>query len=441
MWYQLFPLGGGRPIRLNKTDVLVGRNRAQCGLRLRQLGVSKLHARLTWSEGVLTVVDLDSSNGTWLNGKRVESAELKSGDEVAFGPCLFRIQLPKTPQANSVCKGQKRSSQRHVETTAISLEALDQMLAQANEASDQVKSKSQNGTAISWDEDDDNEAMFLTAETSADGPTDFVAPLMANAPDATDDDLVQQLFSEIDADKAKKSASKETAHRRVGSTQIVIDDSDEQDSAPHVDTSQDSTAHPTGRELAASSNTTLPIRRPTALETPRLKSTATPPVTTYSVKPRSSVTIPAWMLSRATIAGFFAAVLLMAWWLIGTGDGPTIALCQRIRNELVERRESGQTSGPAWVSFRESSTSQLNAALKRLKTSVDAHQPERQFLLLAIRDGLLVMLKNNAHWQRELSPDAQRIEQDLKRHINVVLGQSTIETEFVGSNGALPAEK
>ncbi|MBI4475776.1 MAG: FHA domain-containing protein [Acidobacteria bacterium] len=52
--------------------------------------VSRLHCRLTASrDGPLEVVDLDSTNGTFVNGRRVEKATLKPGDRLKVG----RVEL------------------------------------------------------------------------------------------------------------------------------------------------------------------------------------------------------------------------------------------------------------------------------------------------------------------------------------------------------------
>jgi len=53
--------------------------------------VSRRHAVLTRSQGKLTLRDLGSTNGSWVNGIRVEEAELKSGDRLQFGQCIFEV--------------------------------------------------------------------------------------------------------------------------------------------------------------------------------------------------------------------------------------------------------------------------------------------------------------------------------------------------------------
>lgn len=52
--------------------------------------VSRVHCRLTVApDGTLEVRDLESTNGTFVNGKRIERARLESGDRLGVG----RIEL------------------------------------------------------------------------------------------------------------------------------------------------------------------------------------------------------------------------------------------------------------------------------------------------------------------------------------------------------------
>lgn len=51
--------------------------------------VSRIHCRLTAGAAELEVLDLQSTNGTFVNGARVERATLKEGDRLGIG----RVEL------------------------------------------------------------------------------------------------------------------------------------------------------------------------------------------------------------------------------------------------------------------------------------------------------------------------------------------------------------
>lgn len=53
--------------------------------------VSRLHCRLTAGATDLEVIDLESTNGTFVNGARVERALLKTGDRLGVGKVEFVV--------------------------------------------------------------------------------------------------------------------------------------------------------------------------------------------------------------------------------------------------------------------------------------------------------------------------------------------------------------
>lgn len=84
--------------RLPQGDTLVGRERSLAQLVLSAAGVSRAHARLFHHEdGRVTVSDLGSTNGTFVNGEKIEEKELRDGDTVSFGPnALMRLDFQDT---------------------------------------------------------------------------------------------------------------------------------------------------------------------------------------------------------------------------------------------------------------------------------------------------------------------------------------------------------
>lgn len=67
--------------------MIIGRN-PDCDLVLDSPLVSRQHARLEGS----TLTDLGSSNGTFVNGQRVDSCQLEEGQEVYIGPARLRFE-------------------------------------------------------------------------------------------------------------------------------------------------------------------------------------------------------------------------------------------------------------------------------------------------------------------------------------------------------------
>ncbi len=89
----LQPSAGGSPFALEvgKT-VVIGRGR-QCGIILNDDTVSSNHARLEpdIKGNQVTIADLNSSNGTYLNGKRITNAVANVGDLLRFGSAEFKL--------------------------------------------------------------------------------------------------------------------------------------------------------------------------------------------------------------------------------------------------------------------------------------------------------------------------------------------------------------
>ena len=65
-----------------------------CEIRLRSQSVSRRHAEIKVENGRLTVKDLGSANGTFVNGKRVEQRVLRPMDEIRFDEESFRVHGP-----------------------------------------------------------------------------------------------------------------------------------------------------------------------------------------------------------------------------------------------------------------------------------------------------------------------------------------------------------
>ncbi len=64
--------------------------------------VSRRHARLTVTEGGLSVLDLRSRNGTYVNGERIKRQVVLPGDRIRFGEVAFRLKRLEEPAGPKV---------------------------------------------------------------------------------------------------------------------------------------------------------------------------------------------------------------------------------------------------------------------------------------------------------------------------------------------------
>jgi pSer/pThr/pTyr-binding forkhead associated (FHA) protein len=77
--------------------MLIGRKEG-AGLRIPDAGVSREHCELVTDEDSVTVRDLNSSNGTYVNATRVKEAELAPGDLLAVGSNVFAVRIDGFPK-------------------------------------------------------------------------------------------------------------------------------------------------------------------------------------------------------------------------------------------------------------------------------------------------------------------------------------------------------
>jgi pSer/pThr/pTyr-binding forkhead associated (FHA) protein len=82
----------GMSFELSAAETLIGRNPGT-DITLLDEGISREHAIILYdeSEDSYVVEDLQSTNGTQVNGKRVRSVALSDGDELRVGRTLFQF--------------------------------------------------------------------------------------------------------------------------------------------------------------------------------------------------------------------------------------------------------------------------------------------------------------------------------------------------------------
>src|SRR6185312_70755 len=83
---------GAETLKLGDGITVVGRH-DDCQLRSKSSQVSRRHCELFEKKGLLLVKDLGSANGTYVNGKKVETQQvLEPGDEITVGGVRLRVE-------------------------------------------------------------------------------------------------------------------------------------------------------------------------------------------------------------------------------------------------------------------------------------------------------------------------------------------------------------
>jgi pSer/pThr/pTyr-binding forkhead associated (FHA) protein len=94
MSFRLAPLSKGTApiITLHRPVIMIGRH-LECDVRIDQPKISRRHCCLAMAYDRVLVRDLGSRNKIRVNGRVVDEARLKAGDELAIGPLLYRLEL------------------------------------------------------------------------------------------------------------------------------------------------------------------------------------------------------------------------------------------------------------------------------------------------------------------------------------------------------------
>ncbi|MDA0836633.1 MAG: FHA domain-containing protein, partial [Planctomycetota bacterium] len=74
----------GESVILTGRKVRIGRS-SQNDINVKLDGISRMHCELRSVDGGYIIVDLGSSNGTWVNKKKITRHELQDGDRIQIG--------------------------------------------------------------------------------------------------------------------------------------------------------------------------------------------------------------------------------------------------------------------------------------------------------------------------------------------------------------------
>ena len=88
--------GQQKNIPMNGDLAVLGRG-PECGIRVPIDSCSRRQCELKVEDGKLTLRDLNSANGTYVNSERVEQTVLTPGDKITLGPVVLTVQINGEP--------------------------------------------------------------------------------------------------------------------------------------------------------------------------------------------------------------------------------------------------------------------------------------------------------------------------------------------------------
>jgi pSer/pThr/pTyr-binding forkhead associated (FHA) protein len=93
MSFRLVPLSKGTApvIAVHRPVLLIGRH-GECDVRIDSSKISRRHCCIAMAYDRILVRDLGSRNGVRINGRLIEEDRIETGDELAIGPILFRLE-------------------------------------------------------------------------------------------------------------------------------------------------------------------------------------------------------------------------------------------------------------------------------------------------------------------------------------------------------------
>jgi len=110
--------GGEFPLA-DTGELVIGRS-SDLDLVLIEDMVSRKHARISMQPGQVTISDLGSTNGTFVNGEKVKRARLKEGDRILIGTSILKlVAVARQAGAPSV---DAKAAQQNLERTAAAQE-------------------------------------------------------------------------------------------------------------------------------------------------------------------------------------------------------------------------------------------------------------------------------------------------------------------------------
>jgi pSer/pThr/pTyr-binding forkhead associated (FHA) protein len=99
--------GGEFPLRPHR-EIVIGRS-SELDMVLVEDMVSRKHAKIITDDKTVTIQDLGSTNGTFVNGEKVRTSEIRDGDRILIGTSIIKLVTIAGEQGTNLTENEARS--------------------------------------------------------------------------------------------------------------------------------------------------------------------------------------------------------------------------------------------------------------------------------------------------------------------------------------------
>jgi len=90
-----------RQINSDKSEITIGRD-AETDIQIDNISVSRVHAKILTEPNRYVLHDLNSTNGTFVNGKKIKKKSLKEDDVISIGKHTILIDINNSQKQNKM---------------------------------------------------------------------------------------------------------------------------------------------------------------------------------------------------------------------------------------------------------------------------------------------------------------------------------------------------
>jgi pSer/pThr/pTyr-binding forkhead associated (FHA) protein len=85
-----------KELKIDQDEIIIGRDSGN-DVQIDNIAVSREHAKIIRGPNYYLIEDLNSTNGTFVNGKKINKKFLKEDDEISIGKHSLQIILEERP--------------------------------------------------------------------------------------------------------------------------------------------------------------------------------------------------------------------------------------------------------------------------------------------------------------------------------------------------------